>query len=179
MKTVLQRGRGRALAARATAELRQRQRGLGARRGAAARRASDREPKQLGGRQPPSRLPPPPPPLPLPRRPLPPPAADDQPEPRTRRRAYLWCKEFLPGAWRGLREDQFHISVIRSVAGGRQSGDAGRGRGPDGGARARRGLCGRLGARSSKTDPVAPQAPPTPRLKAGCCKHTGVKAGLF
>ncbi|XP_040827061.1 choline kinase alpha isoform X2 [Ochotona curzoniae] len=43
----------------------------------------------------------------------PPPAAAEQPEPRTRRRAYLWCKEFLPGAWRGLREDQFHISVIR------------------------------------------------------------------
>uniref|UniRef100_A0A8C3VY93 Ethanolamine kinase n=1 Tax=Catagonus wagneri TaxID=51154 RepID=A0A8C3VY93_9CETA len=63
--------------------------------------ASDLEPKQPGGRQPPLALPPPPPP------------ADEQPEPRTRRRAYLWCKEFLPGAWRGLREDQFHISVIR------------------------------------------------------------------
>ncbi|XP_069421691.1 choline kinase alpha isoform X4 [Ovis canadensis] len=76
--------------------------------------ASDREPKQLGGRQPPLALPPPPPPpLPLPPPPPPPPPADDQPEPRTRRRAYLWCKEFLPGAWRGLREDQFHISVIR------------------------------------------------------------------
>ncbi|KAM9659616.1 choline kinase alpha isoform 3-T3 [Trichechus inunguis] len=73
--------------------------------------ASDREPKQLGGRQPPLALPPPPPPpLPLP---PPPPAADEQPDPRTRRKAYLWCKEFLPGAWRGLREDQFHISVIR------------------------------------------------------------------
>ncbi|XP_068832295.1 choline kinase alpha isoform X4 [Capricornis sumatraensis] len=77
--------------------------------------ASDREPKQLGGRQPPLALPPPPPPpLPLPPPPPPPPPpADDQPEPRTRRRAFLWCKEFLPGAWRGLREDQFHISVIR------------------------------------------------------------------
>ncbi|XP_049748654.1 choline kinase alpha isoform X4 [Elephas maximus indicus] len=73
--------------------------------------ASDREPKQLGGRQPPLALPPPPPPpLPLP---PPPPAADEQPDPRTRRKAYLWCKEFLPGAWRSLREDQFHISVIR------------------------------------------------------------------
>uniref|UniRef100_A0A673TK37 Ethanolamine kinase n=1 Tax=Suricata suricatta TaxID=37032 RepID=A0A673TK37_SURSU len=41
------------------------------------------------------------------------PGSPRQPEPRTRRRAYLWCKEFLPGAWRGLREDQFHISVIR------------------------------------------------------------------
>ncbi|XP_036182313.1 choline kinase alpha isoform X2 [Myotis myotis] len=65
--------------------------------------ASDLESKQLGGRQPPLALPPPPPP----------PPADEQPEPRTRRRAYLWCKEFLPGAWRGLREDQFHISIIR------------------------------------------------------------------
>ncbi|XP_059565855.1 choline kinase alpha isoform X3 [Myotis daubentonii] len=64
--------------------------------------ASDLESKQLGGRQPPLALPPPPPP-----------PADEQPEPRTRRRAYLWCKEFLPGAWRGLREDQFHISIIR------------------------------------------------------------------
>ncbi|KAB0359695.1 hypothetical protein FD754_003851 [Muntiacus muntjak] len=79
--------------------------------------ASDLEPKQLGGRQPPLALPPPPPPpLSLPQPPPPPPPADDQPEPRTRRRAYLWCKEFLPGAWRGLREDQFHISVIRSGA---------------------------------------------------------------
>ncbi|XP_042531784.1 choline kinase alpha isoform X2 [Dipodomys spectabilis] len=59
------------------------------------------EPKPLGGRQPPAALPAPPPP------------AEEQPEPRTRRKAYLWCKEFLPGAWRGLREDQFHISVIR------------------------------------------------------------------
>nr|XP_004656832.1 choline kinase alpha isoform X2 [Jaculus jaculus] len=69
--------------------------------------ATELEAKHLGGRQPP-----PPPPLPLP---PPPPLtpADEQPEPRTRRRAYLWCKEFLPGAWRGLREDQFHISVIR------------------------------------------------------------------
>lgn len=76
--------------------------------------ASDLEPKQLGARQPRLALPaPPPPPLPLLPPPPPPPPADEQPEPRTRRRAYLWCKEFLPGAWRGLREDQFHISVIR------------------------------------------------------------------
>uniref|UniRef100_A0A8C0WV53 Uncharacterized protein n=1 Tax=Castor canadensis TaxID=51338 RepID=A0A8C0WV53_CASCN len=72
--------------------------------------------KQPGGRQPPLALPPP-----RRRRCRCPAAAtaaavDEQPEPRTRRRAYLWCKEFLPGAWRGLREDQFHISVIRSVA---------------------------------------------------------------
>ncbi|XP_055126408.2 choline kinase alpha isoform X8 [Symphalangus syndactylus] len=74
--------------------------------------ASDLESKQLGGQQPPLALPPPPP-LPLPQSPPPQPPADEQPEPRTRRRAYLWCKEFLPGAWRGLREDEFHISVIR------------------------------------------------------------------
>nr|XP_054097131.1 choline kinase alpha isoform X4 [Callithrix jacchus] len=74
----------------------------------------DLESKQLGVQQPPLALPPPPPPPPLlPLPPPPPPPADEQPEPRTRRRAYLWCKEFLPGAWRGLREDQFHISVIR------------------------------------------------------------------
>lgn len=75
--------------------------------------AGELESKQLGGRSQPLALPPPPPPpLPLPPPPSPP-LADEQPEPRTRRRAYLWCKEFLPGAWRGLREDQFHISVIR------------------------------------------------------------------
>ncbi|CAH6793451.1 Chka [Phodopus roborovskii] len=75
--------------------------------------AGELEPKQLGGRsQPLALLPPPPPPLPLPPPPSPP-LADEQPEPRTRHKAYLWCKEFLPGAWRGLREDQFHISVIR------------------------------------------------------------------
>ncbi|XP_026636964.1 choline kinase alpha isoform X1 [Microtus ochrogaster] len=75
--------------------------------------AGELEPKQLGGRsQLLALLPPPPPPLPLPPPPSPP-LSDEQPEPRTRRRAYLWCKEFLPGAWRGLREDQFHISVIR------------------------------------------------------------------
>nr|XP_034492770.1 choline kinase alpha isoform X4 [Marmota flaviventris] len=73
--------------------------------------ADQPEPKPLGSRQPPLALPPPPPP-PLPLLPPPPPAAE-QPDPRTRRKAYLWCKEFLPGAWRGLREEQFHISVIR------------------------------------------------------------------
>ncbi|XP_046300958.1 choline kinase alpha isoform X2 [Marmota monax] len=74
--------------------------------------ADQPEPKPLGSRQPPLALPPPPPPPPLPLLPPPPPAAE-QPDPRTRRKAYLWCKEFLPGAWRGLREEQFHISVIR------------------------------------------------------------------
>ncbi|XP_067152045.1 choline kinase alpha isoform X2 [Apteryx mantelli] len=50
------------------------------------------------------------PPSPL----LPPPAEEEPPlDPRTRRKAYLWCKEFLPGAWRGLREEQLRISPIR------------------------------------------------------------------
>ncbi|XP_015744356.1 choline kinase alpha [Python bivittatus] len=35
------------------------------------------------------------------------------PLPRTRRKAYLWCREFLRGAWRGLREDQLRITPIR------------------------------------------------------------------
>lgn len=114
--------------------------------------ASDLEPKQLGGRQPQLALPPPPPPLPLP----PPPPADDQPEPRTRRRAYLWCKEFLSGAWRGLREDQFHISVIRSVSaarrGGREGGRASRTRSGDEG----RGRSLRSGAGPGALRPAKP-----------------------
>ncbi|XP_073514487.1 choline kinase alpha-like [Phyllobates terribilis] len=40
-------------------------------------------------------------------------AKEDEPEPRTRRKAYRWCKEFLPGAWRRLEEERFQISVIR------------------------------------------------------------------
>ncbi|XP_030805097.1 choline kinase alpha isoform X2 [Camarhynchus parvulus] len=46
---------------------------------------------------------------------LPPPLEEESPplDSRTRRRAYLWCKEFLPGAWRGLREEQLRISPIR------------------------------------------------------------------
>ncbi|XP_070788629.1 choline kinase alpha isoform X1 [Pituophis catenifer annectens] len=52
------------------------------------------------------------PPLVLP--PTPPsPLAEEQPDPRTRRKAYLWCREFLRGAWRGLREDQLRITPIR------------------------------------------------------------------
>ncbi|KAE8607658.1 hypothetical protein XENTR_v10011240 [Xenopus tropicalis] len=38
---------------------------------------------------------------------------EDAPNPKTRRKAYRWCKEFLPGAWRVLEEERFHISVIR------------------------------------------------------------------
>ncbi|XP_075568655.1 choline kinase alpha isoform X3 [Pelecanus crispus] len=45
---------------------------------------------------------------------LPPPPEEEPPiDPRTRRKAYLWCKEFLPGAWRGLREEQLRINPIR------------------------------------------------------------------
>ncbi|XP_056383478.1 choline kinase alpha [Hyla sarda] len=40
-------------------------------------------------------------------------AKEDEPDPRTRRKAYRWCKEFLPGAWRYLEEERFRISVIR------------------------------------------------------------------
>uniref|UniRef100_A0A8C4WH63 Ethanolamine kinase n=1 Tax=Gopherus evgoodei TaxID=1825980 RepID=A0A8C4WH63_9SAUR len=38
---------------------------------------------------------------------------EEEPDSRTRRKAYLWCKEFLPGAWRGLQEEQLRISPIR------------------------------------------------------------------
>uniref|UniRef100_A0A3B4FK33 Ethanolamine kinase n=1 Tax=Pundamilia nyererei TaxID=303518 RepID=A0A3B4FK33_9CICH len=37
----------------------------------------------------------------------------DQPDPDTRRRAYLWCREFLHGAWKSLAEDLFQITIIR------------------------------------------------------------------
>ncbi|KAM4617815.1 choline kinase alpha-like isoform 1-T1 [Discoglossus pictus] len=40
-------------------------------------------------------------------------AQEDEPDIRTRRKAYRWCKEFLPGAWRGLDEERFQISIIR------------------------------------------------------------------
>lgn len=114
--------------------------------------AGELESKQLGGRSQPLALPPPPPPpLPLPPPPSPP-LADEQPEPRTRRRAYLWCKEFLPGAWRGLREDQFHISVIRSVAAAPRGGGGERG----GGAAAREEVSGAPGIQS--THPAARKA---------------------
>uniref|UniRef100_A0A8C5R599 Ethanolamine kinase n=1 Tax=Leptobrachium leishanense TaxID=445787 RepID=A0A8C5R599_9ANUR len=38
---------------------------------------------------------------------------DDEPDSRTRRKAYRWCKEFLSGAWKNLEEDRFQISIIR------------------------------------------------------------------
>ncbi|XP_035182997.1 choline kinase alpha isoform X2 [Oxyura jamaicensis] len=71
------------------------------------------------GGQPPSALPHAEPegkePVPPPSSLLPPPTREEEPplDPRTRRRAYLWCKEFLPGAWRGLREEQLRIDPIR------------------------------------------------------------------
>lgn len=37
----------------------------------------------------------------------------DQPDLDTRRKAYLWCREFLHGAWKSLPEDDFHITIIR------------------------------------------------------------------
>ncbi|KAM8750354.1 choline kinase alpha isoform 2-T2 [Acanthopagrus schlegelii] len=37
----------------------------------------------------------------------------DQPDLDTRRKAYLWCREFLRGAWKTLSEDDFHITIIR------------------------------------------------------------------
>ncbi|KAM9854493.1 choline kinase alpha [Aulostomus maculatus] len=37
----------------------------------------------------------------------------DHPDLDTRRKAFLWCKEFLHGAWKTLEESDFHITVIR------------------------------------------------------------------
>lgn len=38
---------------------------------------------------------------------------DDQPDSDTRAKAYLWCREFLHGAWKSLSEEDFQITVIR------------------------------------------------------------------
>ncbi|XP_033941962.1 choline kinase alpha isoform X1 [Pseudochaenichthys georgianus] len=35
------------------------------------------------------------------------------PDLETRRKAYLWCREFLHGAWKSLAEEHFHITIIR------------------------------------------------------------------
>ncbi|XP_038664126.1 choline kinase alpha isoform X1 [Scyliorhinus canicula] len=40
-------------------------------------------------------------------------ARQDAPEPQVKHKAYLWCKEFLRGAWKTLSEDEFQISIIR------------------------------------------------------------------
>nr|XP_020470354.1 choline kinase alpha-like [Monopterus albus] len=37
----------------------------------------------------------------------------DQPDLDTQHKAYLWCRDFLHGAWKSLAEEDFHITVIR------------------------------------------------------------------
>ncbi|XP_059420976.1 choline kinase alpha-like isoform X1 [Carassius carassius] len=37
----------------------------------------------------------------------------DEPDHQTKHKAYLWCKEFLHGAWKSIDEDDFQISIIR------------------------------------------------------------------
>ncbi|KPP67548.1 choline kinase alpha-like, partial [Scleropages formosus] len=37
----------------------------------------------------------------------------EEPDAQTRRKAFLWCREFLHGAWKTLTEEDFHISIIR------------------------------------------------------------------
>ncbi|XP_036390692.1 choline kinase alpha [Megalops cyprinoides] len=37
----------------------------------------------------------------------------EEPDQQTKRKAYLWCKEFLHGVWKTLSEEDFQISIIR------------------------------------------------------------------
>lgn len=37
----------------------------------------------------------------------------DEPDQDTKRKAYLWCKDFLHGAWKTVTEEDFQISIIR------------------------------------------------------------------
>ncbi|XP_066540331.1 choline kinase alpha isoform X2 [Hoplias malabaricus] len=37
----------------------------------------------------------------------------DEPEPQTKHKAFLWCREFLHGAWKSIGEEDFHITIIR------------------------------------------------------------------
>lgn len=37
----------------------------------------------------------------------------DEPDSETKHKAFLWCREFLHGAWKILQEEDFQISVIR------------------------------------------------------------------
>lgn len=37
----------------------------------------------------------------------------DQLDMETRRKAFLWCREFLHGTWKSMSEDDFHITIIR------------------------------------------------------------------
>uniref|UniRef100_A0A8C9S4S2 Ethanolamine kinase n=1 Tax=Scleropages formosus TaxID=113540 RepID=A0A8C9S4S2_SCLFO len=41
----------------------------------------------------------------------------EEPDAQTRRKAFLWCREFLHGAWKTLTEEDFHISIIRGCGG--------------------------------------------------------------
>lgn len=49
----------------------------------------------------------------------------DQADQDTRRKAFLWCREFLHGAWKELTEEDFQITVIRSASGSRGSAQPG------------------------------------------------------
>lgn len=40
----------------------------------------------------------------------------DEPDHQTKLKAYLWCKEFLHGAWKSIDESDFQISIIRYSA---------------------------------------------------------------
>lgn len=37
----------------------------------------------------------------------------DEPDQQTKHKAYLWCKEFLHGAWKSVEEEDFQITIIR------------------------------------------------------------------
>ncbi|KAK3570773.1 hypothetical protein QTP86_025422 [Hemibagrus guttatus] len=37
----------------------------------------------------------------------------DEPDHETKHKAYLWCKEFLHGAWKSIEEEDFRITIIR------------------------------------------------------------------
>ncbi|XP_055790196.1 choline kinase alpha-like isoform X1 [Salvelinus fontinalis] len=37
----------------------------------------------------------------------------DEPDQETKRKAYLWCKDFLHGTWKTVTEEDFQISIIR------------------------------------------------------------------
>ncbi|XP_072128740.1 choline kinase alpha isoform X2 [Mobula birostris] len=37
----------------------------------------------------------------------------DVPDQQTKHKAYLWCKEFLRGAWKTLTEEEFQITILR------------------------------------------------------------------
>lgn len=41
------------------------------------------------------------------------PLRPDEPDPDTRRRAHLWCTEFLHGSWKSLKEGDLKVTIIR------------------------------------------------------------------